>query len=178
MTSLTYIVESTSWIAIGLLVGFFLGRSTVAAGAIADAVYPKGDSMPEDTGPDVKRRRRPRLTATVVLGVVIAALGVFTAVQSYVQSEATERLTACQQAYTDGFADAIDARSQASADAQEALDEWMTKVNEVIKTPSPEAAKQIREAFQEYLDARAEAKETQQDHPYPPAPRDVCREEG
>jgi hypothetical protein len=178
VTSWTYLTQSVPWILAGLLVGFFVGRSTAAVDAIAGAVRDEGEPMPEHQPVQEARRRRPRVTVNGVLGAVIVALGIFTAVQSYVQSEATARLTECQTAYANGFADALDARSKASVEAQEALDEWMTKVNSTIQAPSPEAATQIREAFADYLKARSQAKETQQANPYPPAPRDVCKETG
>lgn len=121
-------------------------------------------------------KKRPKISSNMVIAAVLVALGLATAVQSYVHSEATARLTACQTAYANGFADALDARSKASAEAQEALDTWMATLNSVIQAPSADAREKIRKAFQDYLEARRDAKETQRDHPYPPAPRDVCKE--
>lgn len=176
MTSWTYLTQSVPWILAGLLVGFFVGRSTAAVDAIAVAVQDEGGSMPEDKPVQDTRRRRPRLTVNGALGAVIVALGIFTAVQSYVQSEATAKLTACQTAYANGFADALDARSSATAEAQDALDELLSTVASI--TPTPEGRDQFREALAEYLSKRADAKKTQKEHPYPPAPRDVCKEAG
>lgn len=176
MTSWTYLTQSVPWILAGLLVGFFVGRSTAAVDAIAVAVQDEGEPMPEDTPARDARRRRPRVTVNGVLGAVIVALGIFTAVQSYVQSEATAKLTECQTAYANGFADALDARSSASAAAQDALDELLAAVAEI--TPTPDGRDLFRAALDEYLSKRAEAKKTQKEHPYPPAPRDVCKEAG
>lgn len=178
MTSWTYLTQSVPWILAGLLVGFFVGRSTAAVDAIAVAVQDEGEPMPEDTPAQEARRRRPRVTVNGVLGAVIVCLGIFTAVQSYVQSAATARLTECQTAYANGFADALDARSQSARQAQDALDAWMTKVNAIIQAPTPEARDQILQAFQDYLTARQDAKDTQHANPFPPAPRDVCKEAG
>lgn len=172
MTSLTYIVESTPWIVVGLLVGFFMGSSTAAVEAIADAVQDEGEIMSDAP----VRERRPRFTTTVVLGVVIAVLGVFTAVQSYVQSAATDRLTECQVAYANGFADALDARSSATSEAQNALDEFLSTAAAAV--PTSEGRDQVRKALAEYLAKRADAKKAQAEHPFPPAPRDVCKEAG
>lgn len=180
MTSWTYITQSVPWIALGLIAGFFMGRSTVAVDAIADAVQDEGDVV---SGTSTKPARRWRFTATHAIGVVVIVLGVFTAVQSYVQgqanqlqSDATERLQACQTAYSNGFADAIDARSEASADAQNALDDLLSSVASI--TPTPDGRDQFRDALTEYLAKRADAKRAQKEHPYPPAPRDVCKEAG
>lgn len=168
MTSWDYIIQSFPWALAGILVGWFMGRSTVAVESIAEAV--KGDTV--DT--TVKRRRRP--TSMAVLGVVVVVLGVFTAVQGYVQGAATARLAECQQAYSNGFADALDARSKATVEAQDALDEFLTTVAHI--TPAPEAQAKFQAAFSEYLDKRAAAKKAQKEHPFPPAPRDVCKETG
>lgn len=172
MTSWQYLIQSVPWIAVGLLVGFILARSTVAVEQIADAVQIEVESMSGiDDG--VVKDRRSRFTATHVLGVVVVLLGVFTAVQSYVQGEATATLTECQLAYADGFADALDARSAATSEAQDALDELLTTVAQL--TPTPESRQVFRDALNEYLDKRAEAKKTQAENPYPEPPRDVCK---
>lgn len=171
-SSVLYIVQSTPWIAAGLLVGFFVGRSTVAAGVIIEAVQGEGDGMRESSTP----KRKWRLTTNGVIAFVLVLLGTGTAVQSYVQSEATAKLTECQTAYANGFADALDARSKASGEAQDALDELLSTVAAI--TPTPEGRDQFSAALADYLTKRAEAKKTQKEHPYPPAPRDVCKEAG
>ncbi len=171
MTSWTYITQSVPWALGGLLVGFLMARSTVAVEAIADAVHDEGDPMPA-----ASPTRRPRFNGITVLGAVIVVLGVFTAVQSYVQASATDRLTECQTAYANGFADALDARSDATSAAQDALDDLLTTVASI--TPTPEGREEFRVALADYLAKRADAKKTQAENPYPPAPRDVCKESG
>lgn len=174
MTSWLYMTQSVPWIVAGLLVGFFVGRSTVAVETIADAVQHEVDHM---SGKDVtvKEPRRSRFTTTHVLGAVVVLLGVFTAVQSYVQGEATARLTECQTAYANGFADALDARSKATQEAQEAQDELWTTVASL--SPTPESREVFREALADYLAKRAAAKKAQAENPYPEPPRDVCEEQ-
>lgn len=172
-SSALYIVQSMPWIAAGLLVGFFVGRSTAAATVIIEAVQGEGDGMRESSAP-VKRKLR--VTTNGVIAFVLVLLGTATAVQSYVQSEATAKLTECQTAYANGFADALDARSTASSEAQDALDELLSTVAAI--TPTPGGRQQFADALAEYLEKRAEAKKTQAEHPYPPAPRDVCKEAG
>jgi hypothetical protein len=167
VTSWSYVVQSTPWIVAGLLVGFFVGRSTVAAEVIADGTQ-EGDDM------SGKSKRRFRFTSNGVIAALLVMLGIATAVQSYVQSEATERLAVCQQAYSNGFADALDARSDATQAAQNALDDLLSSVASI--TPTPQGRDQFRAALTEYLDKRAAAKRAQKEHPYPPAPRDVCKD--
>lgn len=168
MTSLSYLVQSTPWIVAGLLVGFFVGRSTVAAEVIADGAQKDGGNEMSGTP-----KLRQRFTSNGVIATLLVALGIATAVQSYVQSEATSELAACQQAYSNGFADAIDARSEATQEAQQALDELLSTVASI--TPTPDGRDQFRDALTEYLDKRAAAKQAQKENPYPPAPRDVCK---
>jgi uncharacterized membrane protein YcjF (UPF0283 family) len=173
VTSLLYIVQSLPWIVAGLLVGFFVGRATVAVEVVTEAAQGEGDVMRDSSTP---KKRWMRITTNGVIAFLLIVLGVATAVQSYVQSEATARLTECQTAYANGFADALDARSQATSEAQNALDELLSTVAAI--TPTPEGRNQFREALADYLKKRAEAKKTQQEHPFPPAPRDVCKETG
>lgn len=181
MTSFFYVIQSLPWIVAGLLVGFFMGRATVAADAIAVAVQVEGDGMARESTDSTSGKRRLRFTSNGVVAVLLVVLGVATAVQSYVQAEtnerqatATERLQACQTAYSNGFADAIDARSTATQEAQDALDELLSTVASL--TPTPDSRERFRDALEDYLDKRADAKRAQKEHPYPPAPRDVCRD--
>lgn len=169
MTSLSYIALSLPWSIAGVLVGWFMARSTAAVEAIADAV------TKEDTVPEAKPRR-PRFTSTNLIGVLVVLLGIATAVQSYAQSDATERLAVCQRAYSDGFADALDARTQANTEAQLALDNLMSTVGDVLTSADPAARDRLTAAVSEYLSKRVEAKKTQAANPYPPAPRDACEQ--
>lgn len=112
--------------------------------------------------------------STNIIAVLMVLLAGFTAVQGYVQDDRTDRLTVCLTAYADGFADALDARSDANADAQGALDDLMVTVGAVLTRAEDRG--QLVAAVQEYLRQRAEAKKTQAENPYPPAPRDACEE--
>lgn len=178
MTSLTYAVESVPWIVAGLIAGFFMGRSTVALTVIAHAVQVRDNErspMPEQD-PAPPATKRWRFSLVHVMGAALIGLSVFGVVQNNAQDDATARLAVCQAAYANGFADALDARSKASAESQVALDEWMAKVNAIIQAPTAEAAAQIRRAFADYQAARSEAKKKQEANPYPDPPRDVCKE--
>lgn len=174
MTSWEYITQSVPWIAVGLLVGFFMARSTVAVEQIADVVQNEAGHMSGNDKSDPKPRRS-RFTSTHVLGAVVVVLGVFTAVQGYVQGEATARLTECQTAYANGFADALEARSEASADAQDAVDELWSTVAAIMQ--SPQGREEFAAALDKYQKRRADARKAQEEHPFPPAPRDMCKEE-
>lgn len=173
-SSVLYIIQSTPWIVAGLLVGFFVGRATAAADAVTEAVQGEGDEMRDPSKPS--KRRKMRITSNSVIALVLIVLGTATAVQSYMQSQATARLTECQTAYANGFADALEARSKATAEAQDAQDELWTAVASL--TPTEEGRAAFWAALNEYLDKRAAAKKTQAEHPFPDPPRDVCKEDG
>jgi urease accessory protein UreF len=157
----------------GFVVGFLLGRMSRDTHDIA-VTMDQGEFVDER-----KRRRRP--TYQSVMGVVVVLLGLATAVQGIYQDSATRRVANCTRAYANGFADAIDARSEASAASQNALDGWMTTLDELLTRATPEtdtaaARERFRLSTAEYLSKRAEFKKQQAEHPLPPPPRDVCSE--
>lgn len=176
MTSWSYILQSLPWALAGLLAGFFMGRSTTVVEAIAGAVQ-EGDGAIEEevaVGRDIGKAKSwlRRIESVHIIGVIVVVLGVFTAVQSYVQGHATERLTICTQAYSNGFADAIEQRSKASTDAQDALDGFLSAVS--AATPTAQGQSLVRDALNQYLSKRADAKKAQAENPFPAPPRDVC----
>jgi type II secretory pathway pseudopilin PulG len=116
---------------------------------------------------------KPRLiTGQRILGVAVFALAIASGVQGWMQSTATEQVAQCTKAYASGFADALDERSKATAEAQDALDDLITAV--ASATPTQQGRDAVRQALTDYLNKRAEAKRTQAEHPYPAPPRDVC----
>jgi hypothetical protein len=162
-----YLSQSLAFSVAGLLVGFFLGVRVTLSIFTARGLI---------TVTHTQRHKLRRL-GYIALVLSVAALAAFTVVQGYIFNNRTERITSCQIAYSNGVADALDARSTATRESQEALDEWMAKVNQSLQPPaSPAAADSIRAAFTEYLNKRAKAREAQASTPFPPAPRDVCPE--
>lgn len=166
--SLTYIVQSVPWALVGLLAGFFLGRSIVAVEAVTDAGPDEEATVP--TPP----RRRPRISGNTVIAAVLIVFGLLGAAQAYTQSNATDRIVGCLRDYGNQVADALDARGTATTEAQQALDDLLGQVSSA--TPTAEGRDLVRRALAEYLSKRAAAKTAQAEHPYPPAPRDVCKE--
>jgi len=172
---LTYVIQSGIWAVCGFVIGFLAGvlvrdiRRDVHR--IAEVV--EGEAAVEDNLPCVPRWRRQWLRP--LIGIVVITLGIFTAVQGVWQGAELRRVSGCQQAYSNGFADAIDARTQASGDAQNALDKLMSTVGAVMQSADPARRGDLQQAIRDYLDARTRAKATQQAHPYPPAPRDLCK---
>lgn len=195
--SLTYILQSIPWALVGLLVGVFLGRAIVAADTITDAITDtadhqhgpeRGDIMSNPDPPGRPRRRwwrrlRQRLSGNTVIVCVFVALALVTAVQAYVQGEVadrqaqeTQRLTECLKDYANDVADALDARSSATGQAQESLDKFIGAVS--TATPDVQGRDLVRRALDVYLQTRKSAKQAQAANPFPPAPRDVCQDAG
>lgn len=171
MSVLTYLAERAPWVAVGLLAGYLFGRGVRDLETIAAAVSPEESSMDKP-----KRFRALRkITGMHVLGIVVFVLAVGTVVQGYVHNEYTRQNAECTRAYANGFADAIEARSQSAAAAQQALDDLMTEVGQLSAgAASPESRERFRTALSDYLAKRQEDKKQRQENPFPAPPRDVC----
>ncbi|SFO82061.1 hypothetical protein SAMN05421810_10166 [Amycolatopsis arida] len=164
-----YAVESAGWALLGFIVGYLVGRAMRDVHHMATAI------PTENTDPDPRRGQdRSRVPpGQVVLGVVILLLGGLTVTQGIISHSATRRVADCQATYNNSFADALDARSNATADAQAALDELLKTVSGHLGQP-PVPLDQVRAAIDHYLIERARANATRDQHPYPPPPRDLC----
>lgn len=175
MTALNYLAASVPWSAVGLLVGYLAGRGVRDLDRIAEAVTPE-DGMPErTTGPKWLRH----LTSNVIIGIIVFILGITTVVQGYLQNEATRRVADCTRGYSNGFADAIDARSAASTAEREALVQWMRVLDELLTKASPSgdpaaARQRFADATSEYLKKQDDLRVKQKENPFPDPPRDVC----
>lgn len=176
MSIYTYLAERVPWAVVGLLAGYLLGRGIRVLERIDTA-----DSSEESTVEQRSRGARLRkITGNHVLGAVVFLLAFGTVVQGYIQNEQTKRVGECTRAYSNGFADAIDARSQASSEEREALVQWMRTLDELI-TKAPlggdpaEGRRKFGQATSEYLKKQADLKQKQQENPFPAPPRDVCK---
>lgn len=171
MTGWLYLTQSIPLGIAGLVVGGVVGFCTGWVMATAS-------NGKETTMTDTPRRAlRARVTGVQVLGLVVLLLAGLSAVQSYSQGRATAEIALCQQSYSNGFADALDARTMANSEAQQALDDLMSTVGEVLTSADPAAGERMTAAVREYLAKRVEAKRTQAANPYPPAPRDACKQQ-
>lgn len=169
MTVLSYLAQSLGWAVVGFLGGFLAGRAARDVHRIASAVDTAvtGDHTMTKHGP------RARINSQTVIAIVVVLLGVLTVIQGLAQSAATDRLTQCQTNYSNGFADALNARSQSSTDAQEALDDLMSTVGGALQGSAVDRAA-VQRAIADYLAKRDAVKRQQQAHPYPPPPRATC----
>ena len=172
MSILTYLAERIPWVAVGLLAGYLFGRGVRDLETIAAAVSPEESTMDR---PNRFQAVMRKVTGLHVLGVVVFVLAVGTVVQGYVHNEYTRQNAECTRAYANGFADAIEARSESTAAAQQALDDLMTEVGQLSAgAASPESRERFRGALSDYLTKRAEDKKKRAENPFPAPPRDVC----
>lgn len=179
MTASLSVLPAVCWFIFGVIVGAQWTRMRRQVGRLANIHVRREEPVqpPPHTAPRSRRWPRRVLDAFVVL------LFIGSAVQAYVTydqlQESADRIQAvvdCQRAYQTGFADALDARSAASTEAQNANDElWATVGQLTSAAASPETRVKFQAALSNYFDKRAEAKKQQQDNPYPPSPRDLCK---
>lgn len=111
------------------------------------------------------------------LGVVVVLLGVLTVGQGFAYGNAVRRVTACQAAYADGFADALEARTDSQNQAQQSLDALVRSIGDNLSDPSNSGTRdaQVNRAISDYLAKRAEADAQREAHPFPPPPRAICK---
>lgn len=111
-----------------------------------------------------------------VLGVALLLLALFSTTTAIAQLRAQSRLNDRQAAlvrcltnYSNGFADALDARTKATNAQQAAFDKFINKIADPNLRPG-----EFRVALDEYQAARAKQLAALADNPYPPAPRKIC----
>lgn len=174
MTLELYVLHALGWSLLGGVVGVLLDRAVLALQQIARTTPQEEPVHPSDR-PTRRQRMRRWFTRSVVPAVLIVlALGTVT--QGFITARVTKDVQDCQLLYANRFADAIDARANATREAQDSLDELMATVGELTTSTAQAAAREkFRAALTDYLLKRATAKKQQQDHPYPPAPRDLCK---
>lgn len=177
MTSPTNVLYALAWFAFGVLVGAQWTRMRGEVRRIANAQAGEEPVAPQQNTDEAppkppRSRRWPRR----VLDSFVVLLFISSAVQAYVTNEQIQAVVDCQNGYQAGFADALDARSKTSQEAQQALDDLMSTIGSLATgVATPENRQRFADALASYLHKRAEAKKQQQEHPYPPSPRDVCK---
>ena len=195
MSLLLYVFASVGWSAIGFVFGVLTIRSAYRLGLVAGAVTMED---PMAVLPEKPQPRQPRLIGgrfrivNVAVGALLVLIGVFSAVSGLVLEKRTaavieqnasqdvldRELLRCQQAYANGFADALEARTAPAVEAQTALYSWMKIVRDVIAAPAVDqqgqaaALERFQQATTEYLDKLEKLQKQQIQNPYPPPPRE------
>lgn len=184
MSLLLYLINTVGSAAVGFLGGILVGRGLrdvhAIAGAVSTTDEPAEPRLPASPAkPEPSRRRAAnwlsRISTQVVVGIIVVLLGALTLLQGARQSADTDRLTRCLADYSTEFSGALEARSKASADAQDALDKLINTIASNIASPDHVAGQNItRQAIRDYVNSRARVKQSQQANPYPAPPKARC----
>lgn len=176
MTTWIHVLYAVAWFALGAVAGAQWTRMRREVRQLANAQTGEDVVASHKDIDKAPQRARPRRWPRRVLDTFVVLLFVSSAVNAYVTSDQIQAVVECQRGYQKGFADALDARSKATQEAQEALDELMSIVGTLAGgAATPENRSRFANALTAYLQKRAEAKRQQQEHPYPPSPHDVCK---
>lgn len=175
MNTWLYLAQTVGVGSVSFLLGYVAGRAARDVHRIAQSVTTGGEPM---------HTRRPRRISAnarqLTIAIVVVVLGIVTVVQGLIQSANVRRIIDCNAAYANALADAIDARSAGSQQAQDALDELMRTIGALAATqPVDEADVQrrrdaSRKAVSDYVTKREEVKALQRNNPYPAPPRESC----
>lgn len=176
-----YLAQTVCIGAASFLLGYLAGRTARDVHRIAETVAEQGGSMAKTFPRRMVLRERVRASAgQFAVAFVVITLGIATVVQGLYQSAATRRIATCNEAYANALADVIEARSQGSQQAQDALDQLMTTIGRLAATPpageadAAQRREESRKAVTDYVTRRAEVKALQQKNPYPQPPRESC----
>lgn len=176
MTTFNYLAQTCAVAVVGFVLGYFAGRAARDVHTIASAVTERGSEV------ERTRRKWRGINSNIVVALVVFTLGILTVVQGLVHGAGIRRIADCHAAYANRLADAIEARSTGSQQAQDALDELMTTFGRLAASPPADAAdlarrqEESRTAITNYVAKRAESKAVQRNNPYPPPPREMCAE--
>jgi hypothetical protein len=162
-----------------MFLGFLFGRVTRAAVEIEEHMIQDNDSPP----PSGETPGRGRLTSLRVLAVVVTLIGVATIVlgilvtrEQAAADARDDRLTACITGYSNALADALDQRTTANMETNEAVAGVMQAFADAFSQAPADARENIRKALVAYTEARDKARESRAQTPLPEAPRDACAE--
>lgn len=161
---------TVAWTLLGGMGGYLLGRLARDVHLLANPTL-EGERVHESRIEDAPRRWRPG--PRLLIGLVIVILGVGTAVQGIVVNNRVEHLQQCQASYSNRFADALDARTDATQQSQQALDRLVATIGHNLNDKRANQAA-IADAVGHYRQLRSKAKQQRATHPYPDPPREAC----
>jgi len=166
---------------LGFMLGWMFDHVTRAAMRIEESMADDPSTRTEPPAPEPAPAPRERHTAVRIISVLLALVGVGTAVLGVVVTHQTseaeardDRLTACVTGYSNALADAFNARAAANSEASEAVDAVMAAIDMAFTDAPPVGRDRVQKAIKDYREARDKAKRTQAQHPLPDAPRDAC----
>lgn len=168
------------------LIGWLLGRTARNTAKLVSEVEAVADEpgVSEETKGKLRRitsKIRPMhmaMVLLVVVGAVTTLVGFIGLSQSNAAQERADRAIECVTDFSNRSADALEARAQASAEAQEQVDSIFATVARIIAKPTEQSGMLFRNAISGYNQARRDQRVALERNPYPEAPRDACRDMG
>lgn len=124
----------------------------------------RDNSIAIDNNSNVVREK----TITLVSAIVMFLVAILALAGSWDTNRKLTNYVSCQVEWNTFLHTALNARTNAGAEATLAMDEL---INTVSQSTSPDES---RAALAKYKEARAKQIKTQQEHPLPPAPEQVC----
>lgn len=173
MSTPTLIVLLVGSNAACLALGFLFGRLTGATLRIEEKMTATPDAPAEKAARPAWGRQRSILVA---VALAVALIGIVTSVAGYQITRNQDRLAGCVAGYSNALSDALTESRAAQNVVNEQLDNFMQAVLDAFSTAPDEGRQKVLDAVAAYVDARANAKQVQKDHPLPEAPRDACSE--
>lgn len=153
-----------------LFLGYLFGRLTRATVRIEENM--ETDDAPTPRPADDRGRR----VSLMAIAVVVAVIGIGTAVTGVVILRNQDRLAGCIAGYSNASAAVTRERSAAQDVVNEQIDQFMQAVLEAFSATPADGRKKIYDAVQSYNEARTQAKETRKNNPLPDPPEDACTE--
>lgn len=176
MTTVDVLTASSwtiAWTLAGGIGGYMLGRITRDVHHLANPEARVPTPEPEPAAKE-HRPRRWHPSAQLLIGLLVVVLGVGTAIQGIVVNNRVEHLQQCQTRYTSRFADALDARTQATNDSQAALDNLVNTIGKNLGQGGKANQAAISRALRQYMAQREKTKHERAKHQYPEPPRQAC----
>lgn len=150
------------------LLGFLFGRITRATVDIAESVTEEGTDVPSEQ----KRKINP----ITVISVVVVLIGLITAIVGFQVTRNQDRIVGCVVGYSNASADAFERRAAVTGETNDQVEEVFRAIDQAFGDAPGVGRQRVRDAIDQYLDARDNAREVLKRNPLPDAPRDACAE--
>ena len=104
-------------------------------------------------------------TFSRIIGIILILFAIFSSIQAKAISDEQRRLQECQMSFVSAIQKSLEARSVATTETQDAVDDLFLKIEDELGDDVSVA--DISDAFEEYRNIRREAQKTRVNAPYP-----------